>query len=99
MIELAAVIRCLDDAGVKFIIIGGLACAIHGSARITHDVDVVYRRTPENIVRLSVALRDQEPYLRGAPPGLPFRFDVDTIKRVSISRCRPASVRSTFWVK
>jgi hypothetical protein len=31
--------------------------------------------------RLAEALSPLQPYLRGAPPGLPFRFDADTIKR------------------
>ena len=30
---------------------------------------------------LAAALTPLQPYLRGAPPGLPFRFDVGTIKR------------------
>jgi hypothetical protein len=42
---------------------------------------VVYRRTPENIERLGSALAPHAPYLRGAPPGLPFRWDTDTIVR------------------
>jgi hypothetical protein len=52
-----------------------------GSAHVTVDLDVVYRRTPENLSRLATALEPIKPYLRGAPPGLPFRFDVDTIRR------------------
>ena len=35
---------------------------------------------PENIQRLASALASHHPYLRGAPPGLPFRFDVETIE-------------------
>ena len=44
-------------------------------------MDVVYRRTRENIVRLVAALTPYQPYLRGAPPGLPFRWDAPTIER------------------
>jgi predicted nucleotidyltransferase len=40
----------------------------------------VYRRNQENIQYLAFALRDQEPYLRGAPPGLPFKWSSETIK-------------------
>ena len=35
--------------------------------------------TPDNIERLARALAPHHPYLRGAPPGLPFRFDGVTI--------------------
>jgi hypothetical protein len=42
-------------------------------------VDVVYARDADNIYRLVEALRGWQPYLRGAPPGLPFRWDERTV--------------------
>jgi hypothetical protein len=69
----------LHDGNVEFMVIGGLAATLHGSARITFDVDVLYRRSDENIARLARALAPIDPYLRGAPAGLPFRWDVPTI--------------------
>jgi hypothetical protein len=71
----------LCGGGVEFILVGGTAANVHGSARLTQDVDVVYRRTRENMSRLSAALGPFHPYLRGAPPGLPFRWDEETIRR------------------
>jgi hypothetical protein len=47
---------------------------------LTQDLDVVYRRTDDNVTRLASALAPLAPYLRGAPPGLPFRFDDATIR-------------------
>jgi predicted nucleotidyltransferase len=70
----------LSAAGVEFIVIGGVAAAVRGSARSTLDLDVVYRRTDANLERLVAALSPTSPYLRGAPPGLPFRFDVATLR-------------------
>ena len=61
-------------------IVGGLAATIHGSARLTQDVDFVYARTPANIDRLVDALRPHAPYPRGAPPGLPFDWSRATIE-------------------
>ena len=58
---------------------GGVAAAADGAARATYDVDVVYGRSPENLARLAAALTPLAPYLRGAPPGLPFRWDAVTI--------------------
>jgi predicted nucleotidyltransferase len=72
-------LRVLTEAGVEFIVIGGMAAAAHGSARSTLDLDVVYARDPENVRRLASALAPHKPYLRGAPPGLPFVFDEQTI--------------------
>ena len=72
-------LRLLADAHVEFIVIGGVAATVHGSARATYDLDVVYGRSAENIARLSRALLPYEPYLRGVPRGLPFRWDKETI--------------------
>jgi hypothetical protein len=71
----------LANAGVEFVVIGGLAAQAHGSARLTQDADFIYRRTPENIERLALALAPYHPYLRGVPAGLPFQFDRATIER------------------
>jgi hypothetical protein len=71
----------LTRSGVEFIVIGGFAATAHGSAHITVDLDVVYRRSADNVDRLALALEPLHPYLRGAPPGLPFRFDTDTIRQ------------------
>ncbi len=51
------------------------------AARLTSDIDIVYDRSVDNIQRLVDALAPLNPYLRGAPPGLPFRFDSETVRR------------------
>lgn len=69
----------LDRHGVEFLIIGGQAEWLFGSPRNTLDIDVCYRRTPENLGRLAEALREIKPTLRGAPPDLPFRIDAEAL--------------------
>lgn len=54
---------------------------VHGSARLTQDIDVVYERSPENLARLVGALADLTPYPRGAPPGLPFDWSRESLQR------------------
>lgn len=81
MIDFPAVLRAFEDAGVDSIVVGGLAATIHGATRLTQDVDFVYARNPRNIERLVEALRPHAPYLRGAPPGLPFEWAAATIAR------------------
>ena len=81
MTDFEAVIRAFSDAGVEFVIVGGLAATIHGSARLTQDIDFVYSRTSANIERLVAVLRPHAPYLRGAPPGLPFDWSEATVAR------------------
>ena len=81
MTDFKALLRALSDSGVEFILVGGVAATVHGSTRLTVDVDAVYRRTPANIDRLVLALTPYHPYLRGAPAGLPFRWDAATLQR------------------
>jgi predicted nucleotidyltransferase len=81
VIHFDTVFRVLAGSGVEFIVIGGAAATIHGSARATRDVDIVYRRTAENLRRMVDALSPYSPYLRGAPAGLPFLWDENTLRR------------------
>lgn len=81
MTDFARLLTALARSRVEFIVIGGFAATAHGSAYLTVDLDIVYRRTAGNLARLVTALANLKPYLRGAPPGLPFRFDVATLER------------------
>ncbi len=70
----------LVHAGVEFVLVGGVAGVIHGAARVTYDVDIVYSRSVANLERLTSALAPFAPYLRDAPPGLPFRWELRTLR-------------------
>jgi hypothetical protein len=70
----------LTQAGVEFVIVGGVSAVLQGSTLTTRDLDICYRRTPENIARLVAALAPLNPRPRGFPPGLPFAFDERTIQ-------------------
>jgi len=73
-------LQALIDGRVEFVIVGGLAATIHGSARVTQHIDIVYCRGDEKKARLVAALAPYRPNLRGAPPNLPFEWSVDTLK-------------------
>lgn len=73
------ILRLLTENHVEFILVGGVAATAHGSVRLTLDIDIVYRRTPENQRKLVEILNPYVPYLRGAPTGLPFRWDEKTM--------------------
>jgi hypothetical protein len=81
MTDFEGLIRHLNVSGVRYVLVGGFAAAALGSPRLTVDLDVVYARDDENLQRLASALAPLAPYLRGAPPGLPFVLDVATLKR------------------
>jgi hypothetical protein len=51
--DFRALIGCLADGGIDFILVGGVAATVHGSARLTRDVDVVYARNPASLRMVS----------------------------------------------
>jgi hypothetical protein len=77
----APLLETLVRHEVDFVLIGGIAAAALGSARSTFDIDVAYSRTPENLERLRGALTELGATLRGAPAGVPFLLDVETLAR------------------
>jgi hypothetical protein len=81
MTDFEALLSTLSRHEVAFIVVGGAAAIAHGSARLTQDLDIVYERAPANLDRLVAALAEYQPYLRGAPPGLPFLWDRMTLTR------------------
>lgn len=78
--DAGALLGALAAHGVRHLVVGGAAAVAHGSARLTQDVDVVYARDADNVARLVSALAPARPYLRGAPPGLPFQWSEQTIR-------------------
>lgn len=47
--SLESIISALNAAGVRYLIVGGLAVAAHGHGRVTIDVDLVVQLTESNI--------------------------------------------------
>jgi len=73
----------LVHAGVRFIVIGGVAGVARGSARRTKDLDVCYDPSPDNIERLAELLRSWNAHLRirdGSGSTLPFVIDAKTFR-------------------
>ncbi|NLS90728.1 MAG: hypothetical protein GXX96_00900 [Planctomycetaceae bacterium] len=81
MTDLRRIVKVLTEAKIEFILVGGAAATAHGASRLTQDIDIVYCRSAENIQRLVDVLGPYDPYMRGAPPGLPFLWDSTTIHR------------------
>jgi hypothetical protein len=81
MTDFERLLHLLAGAEVRFLIVGGIAATVHGGTQLTEDLDIVYDRSPDNLERLAEALGTIHPYLRGAPPGLPFRWDAETLSR------------------
>jgi predicted nucleotidyltransferase len=49
-------LQCLSDEGVKFLIVGAYALAVHGFPRATKDIDFFVWANPENAQKLIRAL-------------------------------------------
>jgi hypothetical protein len=77
--EFFDVIRALVAQEARFVVVGGVALSLHGSAYVTLDLDIAYERTRENAKRIAAALQPFAPRPRGFPAELPFVFDAQTI--------------------
>jgi hypothetical protein len=71
----ASMLQGLTTARVRFVVVGGVAAAAHGSAHVTNDLDVCYDTAPENVTRLATLLAEWDAYPRGVEQGLPFFMD------------------------
>lgn len=52
----AALVKALDHARVRFLVVGGLAVNAHGYLRFTRDVDLVVQLAPANVTAAFGAL-------------------------------------------
>lgn len=55
-LDLVAILRALEAGEVEFVVVGALAASLQGAPLVTFDLDVVHRRTAENVARLITAL-------------------------------------------
>jgi predicted nucleotidyltransferase len=64
----------LTDAGVDFVIVGGTAAVLHGSATATYDLDVLMPFTHANCERLLRALMPLHPRFSHTPDKRPVQL-------------------------
>jgi predicted nucleotidyltransferase len=62
--NLSEVLEGLLEAGVDFILVGGLAAVIQGAPVTTMDVDIVHNQSPENIAKLLAFLKSVDAFHR-----------------------------------
>jgi hypothetical protein len=65
--RLRAVLRALEDAGVRYAVFGAVALNLHGLARFTEDLDLFVAPVADNVERLKTALRSvfDDPEIEG----------------------------------
>lgn len=81
MLEPDRILAALRRHGVRFVMIGGLAAALHGSPFPTEDLDITPASDPDNLARLSAALTDLGARIRvdGDLAGLAFAHDAESL--------------------
>src|SRR5713226_2301315 len=72
-------LRTLQEHGVRFVVIGGVAGRLWGSPTMTNDTDVCYARDEANLERLADALGELHARLRGVDDDVPFRLDARSL--------------------
>jgi predicted nucleotidyltransferase len=55
--DLARIGRSLNEAGARYVLIGGFAVIARGGARTTKDIDLLIDPSPDNVARIRQALR------------------------------------------
>jgi hypothetical protein len=78
-------LEVLHRHDVQYVLIGGLAAALRGSATPTFDIDITPATGADNLARLSSALTDLDARIRvdGIPEGLPFSHDAASLARMT----------------
>ena len=77
-------LRALVDGGVDFVVIGGIAAILHGSARNTFDLDICFASDAENLDALGTVLVGLQARLRGVAEPVPFVPDAAALRRAEV---------------
>lgn len=80
-LDAPAILAVLDAHRVQYVIVGGYAAQLHGSTRVTTDVDVTPERSNANLTRLAAALRELGGGIRvdDLEEGLPFDTSAEAL--------------------
>jgi predicted nucleotidyltransferase len=83
-LDAEALLRRLTARGVDFVVIGGIAAVLHGSARNTFDLDICFATDDANLAALGEVLVELGARLKGVEEELPFVPDAATLRRVEV---------------
>jgi predicted nucleotidyltransferase len=54
--DVVRICRALNEAGARYVLIGGFAVLVHGAGRFTKDIDLLVDDSPENVARVKRGL-------------------------------------------
>jgi hypothetical protein len=78
------IVRRLAERNVDFVVIGGVAAILHGSARDTFDLDVSYATNDANLAALGEVLTSLGARLKGVDDDVPFVADARALRQMEI---------------
>ena len=78
------ILKRLTARGVDFVVIGGIAAVLHGSAQATYDLDICYATDPGNLAALGEVLVALGARLKGVDGPVTFSPDALTLRRVEL---------------
>jgi hypothetical protein len=79
-----ALLAMLANAGVDFVVVGGVAVVVQASPRFTRDLDICPATDTANLVRLGSLLVSINARLRGIDEDVPFVPDARTLRRTQM---------------
>lgn len=78
------ILQRLTARGVDFVVIGGIAGVLHGSARNTFDLDVCFATDDANLEALGEVLVGLGARLKGVRDDVEFVPDAQTLRKVEV---------------
>ncbi len=77
-----ALLGRLKRSQVEFVVVGGVACVLHGASYVTYDLDICISLAPQNLYRLETAVEDLHPFHRLAANKLPLELTEELCTRL-----------------
>lgn len=83
-LDVDELLRRLVAGGVDFVVIGAIAVVLHGSARLTRDLDIIFAADDANLEALGRVLGALHARLRDIEEDIPFVPDAGTLRGVQL---------------
>jgi predicted nucleotidyltransferase len=84
VLDARRILERLVASGVDFVVIGGIAAVLHGSAQATFDLDICHATDVGNLETLGRVLTELGARLKGVETELPFVPDGRTLGQVEV---------------
>jgi len=83
MFDPVRICEILNEEGVRYVIVGGIATVMHGSSLSTQDIDLVPDRSDNNLARLASALQRLNVRIRTEGESLAAKIDEQFLRNSS----------------